>query len=301
MKRVLLVGLLLYLSLTAQDAPPASLHLELGKDTLAVAEPVYVKATIANNMEKDLIINTGHMFNIHNFSRFSLFLITPTGEEWPFVGRRECVSITYSPGDPQYFLLPPNERVTEEFFLYWTYIVPREYQDALEKLSPGNYKIFATYKLPGPSDVRNFVIYSDTVEFVFLSVRYEHLHAIIQMDSLRKLLICSVGGSTAKLYLKSLSESETPYREAAWAELISWIQDPEEFKKEKALFDEVYPESQFDSFLLFSQFRIARRRNRTTEADSLFNLWEQETPHSEFTLDKKFKLRLLTEEERWEQ
>ncbi|MCK4231402.1 hypothetical protein KAX21_00505, partial [candidate division WOR-3 bacterium] len=185
--------------------------------------------------------------------------------------------------------------------LYWTFIVPREYQDALEKLSPGNYKIFATYKLPGPSDVRNFVIYSDTVEFVFLPVGYEHLHAIIQMDSLRKLLICSVGGSTAKLYLKSLSESETPYREAAWAELISWIQDPEEFKKEKALFDEVYPESQFDSFLLFSQFRIARRRNRTTEADSLLNLLEQETPSRDLILGLRSKLKLITEEERREE
>ncbi|MCK4231738.1 hypothetical protein KAX21_02195, partial [candidate division WOR-3 bacterium] len=237
MKKVAAFIILAFLSFTtisAADAPPASIHLELGKDTLAVAEPVYVKATIANNMEKDLIINTGHMFDIHNSSRFTLFLITPIGEEWPFVGRRGSVHTTYSPTDPLYFLLPPNERVTEEFFLYWTFIVPREYQDALEKLPSGNYKMFATYKVPGPDEVKNFVIHSDTVEFVFLPVRYKHLHAITQLGSLRDVLLWHASASKGRPILEFLSKSETPYREAAWAELISWIQDPEEFKKEKA-------------------------------------------------------------------
>lgn len=104
MKKVAAFIILAFLSFTtisaADTVPPASIHLELGKDTLALAEPTFLTVEIHNQSETDLPISDLFMFGLEESSpNWSLFLITPEGEEWEYMGRRYSVFATYSIND----------------------------------------------------------------------------------------------------------------------------------------------------------------------------------------------------------
>ncbi|MEA3311099.1 MAG: hypothetical protein U9Q76_02640 [candidate division WOR-3 bacterium] len=293
----------------AEPVPPASIHLEIGKDTLALAEPVYLKATIANNMGKDLFVSTGHMFRIHDIaSRFSLSLITPDGKEWAY-NLFVKMDVVYTPGSKLYFLLPPGKSVSDDKVLWWTYFLPQEYQRALEKLPAGNYKLFAAYLLPKQERLEGMILYSDTVEFVFLPPQWEHIQVLMEMDSLWRF---QKGYGTrpvredAYQRFTRIRDSHTPYSEAAHAMLVIWEYDLDEFKEEKARFDRLYPGSQFESELLKHEYLSTQLLNhrylRTgkgtfIETDSLIEVWSELAPANHNVLEEQNKIKLVTAEE----
>lgn len=273
MKRVLLVGLLLYLSLTAQDAPPASIHLKLGKDTLALAEPTYLTATITNNMNQDLLLDNFLLFHLEEEPfRFSLFLITPNGKEWAYVGTRGSIFISFAPTVRHHLLVPPGQSVSKGMMLWWTTFAPRKYQSALEKLPSGTYKLFATYELPDQENLHEVVIYSDTVELAFLPLNKTYLPALIEMDSLRRYFTAVDASWRVLPRLQRIGDSKTPYSEAAHALFYGWTNSFDSLTRGKAHFDELYPQSQFQLKFLEYQSLYARKEGRTDVLDSLNRL-----------------------------
>jgi hypothetical protein len=276
------IGLLLYVSpafaLNAGKMP-ASLNLELSKDTLALAEPVYIEATITNNLEQDLLLDNLRMFGLMEHDRFSMTLINPSGEEWPYTGKTHY---TRAPSTRLWLSVPPGVTLSQGEQFFWTLFVPSECRSALEKLPPGKYKLFATYQLPKQKGMGDVVVYSDTIEFVFLALnpgdRMQRA-ALIEMDSLR--FFFEAGGSRAKVipYLKRIMDSKTPYTEAAHALFISFIGsstvNPDSFRVAKAEFDKIYAESQFAPVLVREQCFLSKDEE---ERDSLYNLLSEIEP-----------------------
>lgn len=309
MKRVLLVGLLLYLSLTVQDAPPASLHLELGKDTLALAEPVMLTVEISNNSQEDLKLDNVSMFTLDRIPyNFSLTLITPDGKEWDY-NLFVKMDVSYAPGSKLYFLLPPGKSVSDDKVLWWTYFLPQEYQRSLEKSPAGNYKLFAAYLLPKQERLEGMILYSDTVEFVFLPPQREHIQVLMEMDSLWRF---QKGYGTrpvredAYQRFTRIRDSHTPYSEAAHATLVIWEYKLDEFKEEKARFDRLYPGSQFESELLKHEYlktQLLNHRYLRTgkgtfiETDSLIEVWSKVASTHYKVLKEQNKIKLVTAEE----
>jgi hypothetical protein len=285
------------ISALADETAPAMISLELCKDTLALAEPTYLQATITNFSDKNLVINRTFMFGIEDLPHFSLFLITPDEDIWRYRGRG--LIPYFGPNSKLYFLLPPEEQVTGEVFLWWELIVPPEYRYAYENLPRGIYKLYTTYRIPGPKEFEDLLVYSDTAEFVFIPPAEEHLQTLRDLDSLR----LYDGTKRARPILERIKNSNTPYSEAAWAQLISWIKEPESYILEKASFDLTYPETQFSSYLMLNQISLARKKGLTAQIDSILPLWKKETPSPLYLISSGLEedVKTLTEKERREQ
>ncbi|MBN2379908.1 hypothetical protein JXM67_08930 [candidate division WOR-3 bacterium] len=257
---VLLIGIML-IATTVVAESPASISLKLGKDTLALAEPVYLTATITNHLDKSLILDDFEMFRLDQLPyRFSLFLITPSGEEWPYVGARHRVFVTYAASVKHWLLLPSNTSATKGMLVWWTTFVPWEYQTALENLLSGTYKLFAIYELPEQQGLPETVVYSDTIELTFLPLEWQHRTALLEMDSLRDFFNTGGRRSTSEPGLLRIVDSKTPYSEAAYAVIMAtWCLDPDSFSTKKDSFNSQYPESQFESYLLNYQYNGLNR------------------------------------------
>jgi len=276
MRNIRVVVILAFLSFTtisAADAPPASIHLELGKDILALADPTYLTATITNNMNQDLLLDNFILFRLEQEPfRFSLFLITPNGQEWAYVGTRGSVFISYAPTVRHHLLVPPGQSASKGKILWWTTFAPRKYQSALEKLPSGTYKLFATYELPDQENLHKVVIYSDTVQLVFLPLNKMHLPALIEMDSLRRYFTGGDASWRVLPRLQRIGDSKTPYSEAAHALFYGWTNSFDSLTRGKAHFDELYPQSQFQLKFLKRQFLYAKKEGKANELDSLNRL-----------------------------
>ena len=177
--------------------------------------------------------------------------------------------------------------------------MPSEYRYAYENLPHGNYKLYATYRIPGPKEFQEVVVYSDTAEFVFLPPEEKHLQTLRDMDSLK----LYDGTRVASPILERIKSSNTPYSEAAWAQLISWIKEPESYILEKASFDATYPETQFSSYLMLNQISLARKKDLIPQIDSILSLWKEETPSPLYLISSGLEegVKTLTEKERREQ
>jgi hypothetical protein len=299
MKRPLLLLLILSVIVSASDTvPPASIHLELGKDTLAVAEPTTLEVEIVNLMERELLLDNLSMFQLDDSPyRFSFFLVTPNAEEWPYVGPRYKVEITYTPDTKLYLSLPVEKAIARVMPLWWTTFLPYEYQVALEKLPPGTYKLFATYLLPEQNGLDNVTIYSDTIEFVFLPLNEKHLPVLLEMDSLWNSFL-TLSGSEIRPALERIRGSETPYSEGAHAKLIGgWVRGYDSFLVEKARFNKQYPESPYEILFLVDQASRALVSHRSLEADSLYRLLNGMSPTHSAVLKYHNRVRFLTARE----
>jgi hypothetical protein len=245
---------------------PATLHLELGEDTLALAEPTLLSVYISNDSGKELLVDSRIMFNLYTSPvGLSLTLIFPDGKESVF-NEGGSVFVDYGLDAKLYSGLASKETVSTCMILWWTPLLPQEYRGALETLPPGTYKLFATYRLPQPEALAGGMLYSDTIEFVFLPLEEQHLPILIDMDSLGR------GGSgnvKREERLPRISNSKTPYSEAASATSLIAISSYDSFTVEKAKFDELYPESQFTSVILHEQYIQAKLSKRIIQRDSI--------------------------------
>jgi hypothetical protein len=270
---IIITGLLLIAAALADDTPPVSIHLKLAKDTLALAEPTYLTATITNNMNQYLLLDNLLLFRLKQEPfRFSLFLITPNGKEWAYVGTRGSISISFAPTIRHHLLVPPGQSASKGMMMWWTTFAPRKYQAALEKLPSGTYQLFATYELPEQKGLDGEVIYSDTVQFVFLPLNKMHLPDLIEMDSLRRYFTAFDASWRVLPRLQRIGDSKTPYSEAANALFYGWTNSFDSLTRGKAHFDALYPQSQFQLKFLERQFLYAKKEEKANELDSLNSL-----------------------------
>lgn len=296
MKSVLLTLVLIVVTpVLAQKQAPASVYLELSKDTLVLAEPTILTVEVTNNSGNDLLLHL-HRFDISN--ALQVFLVTPEGEE----SRYEMdFSVTFLPENSRYFLLSPGEQATEDIILDWRRIVPNHYKSKLQNLPSGTYKLYAAYPLPN----ENVVIYSDTIEFVFTPVEKKHLPVLKKMNQFTMVPY----GSIAKSLWKEIRDSNTPYSEGAWVKIIAVTFNYDSLKVEKSRFDEIYPNSHFAHFLLQVQCSNYLRAGNTTlntpstnlgtpEYDSLMTLLRTTTPNIVNVMIWDEKVKVVSEEER---
>ena len=303
MKKVAAFIILAFLSFTtisAADAPPASIHLKLGKDILAVAEPVLLMVEVNNNSGSDLLLDNLSMFTLErNPYRFSLTLITPDGQQWPY-DPFSHIDVLYSASAKLYFFLSPGESASDNMLLWWTCFLPDDYQVALEKLPPGPYKLFATYRLPKQKESEVSILYSDTFEFVFLPVQKEYIPVLIEMDSLYFYLN---GGfkrglrDEAYQRITRIKDSQSPYSEAAHVKSVYTNTDMTNYKTEKERFNRLYPNSAFEPFLVKRQFILAQLKGLSNEMDSLLGVYSNLSPTDYRVLKEQNKIKLITAEE----
>ncbi|MBN2378273.1 hypothetical protein JXM67_00505 [candidate division WOR-3 bacterium] len=297
--------LVLYQKSTNECAAPASIHLQLAKDTLALAEATLLTVTVTNNSDKELLLDNRSTFGVAEYPYpFELYLLTPEGENWLYQKGRD-VRIDYSPTARLYFWLLPKQNISEEIWLFVTIFAPEKYQKALEKLPSGHYKYYAIYKLPLQKGYEDVVIYSDTAEFVYLPLPkhgYRHRRALKEMNTLNESFI--KGFWTGNLEnLQRIIRTNTPYSEAAHALLVevilSSVQDGsyESFLAEKARFDERYPNTPFQKDILIHQISSTICGGMKTETDSIFNLLVQKYPSDRFVLLRQGKLKFVTSKE----
>lgn len=291
---LMLLGGIFPLQALASDAVPAVLSLEIGKDTLALAEPFYLQASICNLTEEDLFINTTGFFSMDNVNTFQLYMIAPDGEIWKF---GSVISATYELDQKLYFRLRPKQATTDGVILFWGLIAPLKYHYALEKMPPGLYKIYATYRLPGPKKVEGLTIYSDTLELHILPLVPEHLPSLIAMDSFNY-----TDEFKTRPLLNLLKVSNTPYQESAWATLVNWCEAPDSFASAKAAFDKAYPNSQFTRSMILRQLNLTWRKGLSVETDSLTAICNEILPSSIRLINWGFRpeIQTLSERERRE-
>jgi hypothetical protein len=270
----LISGLLFSIFATKNNNVSVSIQLKLNKDILALAEPTVLTVEIMNNQNRDLLLHSDYMFGLElEPYPLSLYLITPEGVEWSYIGSRYQIDILRIPDPRDWLLVPPGKGVSYSMLATWTDFVPSKYQIALEKLPSGTYKLFANYELPEQNGLHGEIIYSDTVEFIFLPPLWEHIPVLIEMDSLRDYYLS--GGARLKIApkLQSIADSKTPYSEAAQASLSRLVGsakgDPDSLAIEKAIFDELYPDSQFEVLLLQRQYLLLDLKDRVLERDSV--------------------------------
>lgn len=299
MKRLLLLLLILSLTTIASSdtVPPVSIHLELAKDTLALAEPTVVAIQITNCSDSSQILFNEDMFELLISSLLSFTLITPEGEEWKYEYPYEFH--VWSRHNPvSRFWLPSGETVSDFMFLSWFHFFPENCHLSLKTLTPGRYKLFASYCMPFMKNVR---VGSDTIDFFFQPLQDDHLLTFIEMDSLGKAL--GVPG----IYLLNVIEydvfpvferiinTKSPYAEAIRASYITYVPDYDLVTKEKATFDTLYLDSQFEPVLLQFQLLISEILDRTDiDRDSLLAALACVMPNNRKVLLSQKKLRLLT-------
>jgi hypothetical protein len=301
MKRPPLLLLILSVIVSASDTVPlASIHLKLAKDTLALAEPVLLTVEVNNNSGNDLLLDNCAMFTLEqNSYRFSLTLIAPDGQEWPYDPFSK-IDVLYAASAKLYFFLPPGESASDIMLLWWTCFLPDDYQVALEKLPPGTYKLFATYRLPKQKESEVSILYSDTFEFVFLPVQKEYIPVLIEMDSLYFYLNGGLKrGLRDEAYqrITRIKDSHSPYSEAAHVKLAYTFGSIDDLRVEKERFNRLYPNSAFEPFLVKRQFIRARSKGLSNEMDSLLGVCGNLTPTDHIVLKEQNKIRLVTAEE----
>ena len=307
MKNLSVAIILAFVPLTTVSAsdtvPPASIHLELAKDTLALVEPTLLTVEIANNTQRELALDNSSMFTLHEAPyRFSLTLITPDGQKWMY-DRLGTLHIDYPPDAPIYFILPPGKKTSDYMFLWWTCFLPKDCKVALENLPPGKYKVFATYRLPKQKELEKMVLHSDTFEFVFLPPKEEHLPSLVEMDSLWLYLYGGAGPALsrdARERFERIRNSSTPYSEAAHARLVRFNRNLDSFTVAKAEFDKLYPTSPFASVLLEAQFTRATLPSVSVskgEVDSILEAWRDSAPTNFDVLIRTHELKTATSEE----
>ncbi|MBN2379459.1 hypothetical protein JXM67_06615 [candidate division WOR-3 bacterium] len=295
MKRVfILIGLVFLGKIYAEEQAPAAVHLKLGKDTLALAEPAILTIEITNNQESLVFVHISHLA----YSRgFRITLLTPDGNEWEYKPDF-VVHIDYISEGKVLFQLHHGESVTDDLLIWWTLYFPKEYRNSIEMIPSGTYKMFVKFPLDYQKleSVEGAVIYSDTLEFQFLPLEDSYLDILCELDSL-----CDFFAGPAPKWsegrprFERIRDSQTPYCEGAWAYLISWLDDYDELACEKKAFDSKYPNSQFSPFLAECEFMecfhftmgskpiIVEPNYRPViepKADSLLEVWSRMTPGS---------------------
>lgn len=305
MKGVLILLLTMFapVSLYAAEPAPVTMHLELAKDTLALAEATMLRAEIHNNSQNNVFLDGSEMFGMFRYPRpFALYLVSPDGENHRF----DIKNKTQIASSNTYFLLSEDMSVSMEILLWWTPALPELYQKSLERLPPGNYRLYSTYKLPGLEKKDTGLIYSDTVGFVFLPLKEEDKNAILTMDSLWD-FFHNLGQSKGHAYqlFPSIVSSRTPYSEAAAAwlavyrpfNLIPRKQQYDRLISEKAIFDSLFLNSQFLPYILYWDQVAARSYDKNKEADSIMVELEKLRPYDFHILLKKGRIELLKEED----
>lgn len=283
----------------AAEKAPVTMHLELAKDTLALAEPTMMTIRLQNNQDSSLRLS---IWSMHPYEGFQIFLIKPDGEEWLF-GNGSRICGDHFSDSSNIYSLAENESITVDQFLWWPDFAPAPERLKAEDFNHGVYKIFGTYLHAGC----NGKIFSDTISFVFLPLNETSLDALEQ--------VCLANTprysfEETKNCLKRIRDSNTPYGEGAWAYLISMMPgNYDSLKKETIFFNEKYPLSRFRPFLLQYQFRACAAYNtikksrfdqnykirRTREIDSLLTEWERYSPLSLWMLHWKNSTRFITE------
>jgi hypothetical protein len=217
------VTALLVLTGRAEAKKSLAIHLELSADSLALAEPVALTVEITNNTRRNYILDNQAMFNLYQmYQRFTLTLVDPDNVERNYT-QFVTGEFYYTNNAKIYFVLPAGEMVTESKFLWWQGFFEIEYRTSLEDIKPGNYRLFATYKLPNTKKQEMITVYSDTVDFYFKPFEEEHLPVLEEMDSLYHY----IGGflspevkEKAPESFKRIRDSQTPYSEAAFVRYL---------------------------------------------------------------------------------
>lgn len=274
-KLLVLAGIMcLFTSAAARNS--LSIHLNLAKTILALAEPTMLTVTISNNSNDSILIDNQFLFGAAESPYpLRLYMITPDGEKWLYRGGR-CLHVTYFPDSPIYLWLPPKDHISEEEYLWCTFFAPKKYQQALEKVPPGHYFLYASYDSPHQKDLSDEVIYSDTVEFVYIPLKTkdtQSINALHELDSLKDSFLCGFLSSD-RVRFERIRDSHTAYSEAANASLLSVIlfsleeDSYQKFMTEKRRFDESYPQSPYQRHLLKLQSSYFNNRRMKTELES---------------------------------
>ena len=293
------LGLLIPMFFSAESL---KLSLHLGKDTLVLAEPVLVRAQMTNLTGNELLIDNIDMFGLVD-GTFRLFVITPysDGEDWCL---RLSYSIGYSPMSSLFFKLQPGKSASQQWVLWWPQILPKNYREALEEIKPGGYKMYATYRVPDQSGFDRVTIYSDTADFVFQPLEEKNLSALKQMDSIAYVFLAPASNASYPRF-ERIRNTNTPYSESAWMmTTVMKMRDYDSLKAEKALFDKVYPQSQFASVLMelqydsYGHFLYMRDGIKAypddAEADSLLRSAREITPNTLYILKARGEVELVS-------
>lgn len=282
----------------AAEKAPITMHLELAKDTLALAEPTMLTIRLQNNQDSSLRLS---IWNMHPYEGFHLYLKKTDGEELLF-GHGWRISADPFPDSNNIYSLSKDESITVDQFLWWPEFAPTPESLSIGNFNPGEYKIWMSFLHPGFAKA----IYSDTISLVFLPPGEKSLDAL----ELVRLTNTPHPFEETKNYLKRIRDSNTTYSEGAWAYLISMMPDNyDSLKEEINLFNAKYPSSSFQTFLLKTQFQACVGYNivkkgrfdlnykirRTKELDSLLTEWERYSPHSLWMLHWKNSNRYIAE------
>lgn len=306
------VFLLLVLSLTsfipAQDNTPVTIHLELSKDTLALAEPVMLSIRVVNNKLRGVPIAVTYEYEYFEpHFKTILTLLEPDGSVVTYGNWKPL--ITYSDVICDYYYRIPAKSSTIDYrlmcwdgFLYrqpYTYS-PGMMRQPLSSFEPGVYSLFGTFYTKDRNTGFEDTVYSDTLRFVFLPFEDVHEHEFALIDSLGlgtrgfDEFVLNIKGnmpilSEAIPALKEIMSSSSPYSEATNAYLISILSYSDSLEYEKNLFDLNYPQSQFSGYILSRQYSQYRQYNmhRTvkfpeleTKSDSLLSLLKKRNSRS---------------------
>lgn len=289
----------------ANDASPVSLTLKLSKKVLALAEPTMLTLEITNHSGRDLIIDSRYMFNLFGRS-LKFFLIDPKGKISSY---QRSIASTPFKNSNNHATLPSETSVTVEHLMWWTPIVAEPYREALEKMPPGSYRLFATYRFPDQEGVEDLTLHSDTFDFVFLPFDENDKLVMDDLNSLSKEFL-GLFEPDSKGIMERIANSSTPYSEAAAAMLVSWIWEYDSLERAKAQFDLRYPNSVFSSYLLaFQFFRYRDMLNPITgyhqptlyldsKADSLLQVWKSVSPKSLEAAIWRGEIKKIEEEQR---
>jgi|GEM_PF-1429785 len=261
-----------------EDTQAISIHLELGKYILALAEATMLTVAVTNNSNNEILLDNRYLFGGTEYPYpFKLFMVSPGGEEWEYIGGRRIKS-TYLSTSKLYYYLPPQQRIEEQVCLWATTFVPEEYRRALEKLTPGTYKLYATYQIPVQAGISKDVFYSDTVEFVYLPLDpsdRKSMKALEEMNALSESYLGIWGSDDEEKSLRKIINTNTPYSEAAHSKLLAMIiahndeDSYEDFLAAKIKFDNLYPNSLFEPTILSSQKFKANLIGLDNQADSI--------------------------------
>jgi hypothetical protein len=260
---------------------PACIHLKMEKDSLALLQPTVLTVQLTNNLNSTLFLKD-HV-TIYGPSRhlqwpldLTLTLVTPGGDEYP------CRVNPSPSGPPAYAALPAKDSLCAHSFLNWSEVLTKTCEANLAKIvTPGNYKIFASYELP-PQEILHLspeslavlyllyyagkelpmpegnLVYSDTVEFVFLPQNETYPRRIGKVSSLGKAFApdWEWNESQAQCRLELLRDSNTPYSEAARYMLLGRIWCRDSLMSQRVCFASLYPGSWLE--LLWLQEELVR-------------------------------------------
>jgi hypothetical protein len=309
--KVLFMGLLLTVTCLSFPAlmlgnEAVSIELRLPKDTLALAEATMLTVAVTNHSNTELLLDNRYLFGAtESLYHFKLVMVSPEGEEWEYKGGRR-IKTTYLSTSKLYFLLPPEQRVEEKMYLWATTFVPGKYRQSLEKLTPGNYKLFATYHVPVQDGMDELIFYSDTVEFVYLPLNSTDENskvALREMNALSESFLGMFASVKDEGRLQTIVNTNTPYSEAAHSIVLALIlasidEDPyDRLITAKMDFNKLYPNSAFESIILELQKDHAEMTGRISQADSLAQHLEDIYPAGKHVLFSQNKITVVTAKE----